>query len=487
MAKRKPSGRPPQAQHCEKSKPSQHDKRARLASPNEQRRRTTEASVPLTGSIITLATAMSRLLDRRIAFRLPIMLAGAMLAGGRRTAASWFRCAGVKDDWDRFYELLQAVGKNAASLMFPLLALILKKFDPDEQGHWTLAIDDSPTKRFGRCVEAANIHHNPTPGPGDGDWLYGHNWVCIAMVIGHPLFGVLALPLLSRLYVRKVDIEALQARYGWKFRTKHQLALELCLQVMQTLQALKTKAGFIVVFDGAYAAAALVRPLIEQGVIVVTRLRSDAKLFDLPLSTQGQRGRPRKYGKNRISLKKRASSRHGWESIEYACRGVKAQGRYKTFLATSHVIGAVVRVVLLEHASGNWAAYISTDTSMSVETILKTVSDRWSIEEHFHDAKEIWGAGEQQVRNVWSSIGCWNLCGGLYAMVELECWDDTSAQLVDRRDRPWDNPDRRPSHNDRRRIIGCKMLRETFLGDLQTATDEAKIREHFERLLALAA
>ena len=30
-----------------------------------------------------------------------------------------------------------------------------------------MGIDDSPTKRFGRYVEAANVHHNPTPGPAD--------------------------------------------------------------------------------------------------------------------------------------------------------------------------------------------------------------------------------------------------------------------------------------------------------------------------------
>ncbi len=48
-------------------------------------------------------------------------------------------------------------------------------------------------------------------------------------------------------------------------------------------------------------------------------------------------------------------------------------------------------MVLVEHGSGDWAAYISTDTTMSVEATLQTVSDRWSIEEHFHDVKEIWG------------------------------------------------------------------------------------------------
>ena len=37
-------------------------------------------------------------LDARIAFRLPIIMAGMLLAKGRRTASSWFRAAGVQDD-----------------------------------------------------------------------------------------------------------------------------------------------------------------------------------------------------------------------------------------------------------------------------------------------------------------------------------------------------------------------------------------------------
>ena len=119
-------------------------------------------------------------------------------------------------------------------------------------------------------------------------------------------------------------------------------------------------------------------------------------------------------------------------------------------------IARELRVVLLEHASGNWAAYMSSDPSMSVEAILEAVSDRWAIEEQFHDVKEIWGAGEQQVRNLWSNIGCWNLCGWLYTLVELASWDQPAEQLVDRADRPWDNPARRPSHADRRRKIACR-------------------------------
>ena len=487
MANRKRSGKPPQPQHATKSTPSQHDKRSRLVQANPGRRSTTAASVPLVGGIAVLAGAMSKLLDKRIAFRLPIVIAGAMLATGRRTAASWFRCAGVKDDWDRFYDLLAAVGRDAASVMLPLLRFILSKFDPGAGGYWTLAVDDSPTKRLGPKVQAANIHHNPTPGPADGEWLYGHNWVCLAMLLSHPLFGVIALPLLSRLYVRQLDIASLKERYDWEFRTKHQLALDLFRHVMRTLRALGSKAGFIVVFDGAYAARELVRSLIDEGAVVVTRLRRDAKLFDVPDNEPGKRGRPRKYGKNRIRLIELAACADDWQKIRYSCRDVMAERHCHTFLATSHIVGGMVRVVMLKHSDGNWAAYFSTDITMSAEAILKVVSDRWAIEELFHDVKEIWGAGKQQVRNVWSSIGCWNLCGWLYALVELECWDQDAKQLVDRSDRPWDNPERRPSHADRRRKIAGEMLRNEFLKDLDPGPDDAKIRDKFERLLSLAA
>lgn len=486
MAQRKGSGKPPQARHGKKPTPSRHDKRRRLDQPQPGRRKTEAAAVPLVGTVALLTTSMGRLLDGRTAFRLPIIVAGAMLARGRRTASNWFRAAGVQDDWDRFYELLSSLGKNMVSLMLPLAGAIVRRFDPGEGGYWKMAIDDSPTGRYGRCVEAANVHHNPTPGPADGPWLYGHNWVCLAMLIPHRLFGVMALPLLSMLYVRKADVPALDSRYGWEFRTKHQLALTLVGRVMNALRAMGSRAGYLVVFDGAYVARELIRPLVKEGVVVVSRLRRDAKLFDLPGKEPPRRGPKRIYGKNRISLAKRAGHREGWQAIEYDCRGVRVRRRYKTFLATSRVTGGVIRVVLLEFPGGSWAAYFSTDATLSAEAILEAVGERWAIEEHFHDVKEVWGAGEQQVRNVWSNIGCWNLCTWLYTLVELECWDAPMDELVDRSDRPWDNPERRPSHSDRRRQFSRKMLRNEFLNDLPAAPDAPKIRDQFESLLALA-
>jgi hypothetical protein len=45
------------------------------------------------------------------------------LAGGRRTASSWFVAAGVQDDWDRFYDCPISVGRTSARLASAMLGL----------------------------------------------------------------------------------------------------------------------------------------------------------------------------------------------------------------------------------------------------------------------------------------------------------------------------------------------------------------------------
>ena len=116
MVKRKRSSKRPQLQHGKKSTRSQHEKRSRLDVRNPTRIKTGAAKVPLTGGLAMLAGSMQKMLDMRIAFRLPIILAGAMLAQGRRMASSWFKAAGVQDDGDCFYDALIAIGKVTASV-----------------------------------------------------------------------------------------------------------------------------------------------------------------------------------------------------------------------------------------------------------------------------------------------------------------------------------------------------------------------------------
>jgi hypothetical protein len=228
--------------------------------------------------------------------------------------------------------------------------------------------------------------------------------------------------------------------------------------------------------------------LMGHGIVVFSRLRKDAVLFDLPGAREpNRRGPDRKYGINRLNLAKRAGQKKCWTSLTYICRGQEVTHQYKTFLATSKLTSGVIRVVLVKFKDGGWAPYFCTNAEIEAREILETVAARWAIEEHFHGVKEVWGAGQQQVRNIWSNIGCWHLNQWIYRLVELCTWDVDQAELVDRSDRPWDNPQRCASHADRRRALTRKILRKQLLTDRQSPLESRQFQSLFEVLINLCA
>lgn len=92
-----------------------------------------------------------------------------------------------------------------------VLVLVLVKLLRD-QPRAQLAIDDSPTKRYGPQVQGAGIHHDPTPGPTGNAFCYGHAWVMLAVVLRHARWRTIGLPICSWLYVRAQDVLKLPRR-----------------------------------------------------------------------------------------------------------------------------------------------------------------------------------------------------------------------------------------------------------------------------------
>jgi hypothetical protein len=52
--------------------------------------------------------------------------------------------------------------------------------------------------------------------------------------------------------------------------------------------------------------------------------------------------------------------------------------------------------------------------------------------------KQPWGAGQQQLRNLHANVGCFNLNGWMYSLVEAWAWTAPEEGLVDRENSPWD-------------------------------------------------
>jgi len=331
-------------------------------------------------------------LHGRNRWRLPVLLTGMLLASGRRTVTTWLRAAGVSDDYQDYYYFLAGVGRKSESIASHLVALVLARLPLPARV--LLVIDDSPTKRYGPKVEGADVHHNPTPGPADQPFLYGHVWVTISLALRHPQWGALAFPLRAMLYVRKQTIASIPHKRRWpRFATKLQLAGRLVEWIVPLLK----KAGKTVwiVVDGGYTKRPLLRRALKTGVTIVGRLRKDAHLRDVPPKLKkGQRrrrGRPRKYGRNRLSLAKRAGQKRGRQRVTCTVYGETVVKIYKTFLATYPPAGGVIRVVLVKEDHG-WYAFYCTDANASVGDILEAFADRATIEQDFHDVKEVWGA-----------------------------------------------------------------------------------------------
>jgi phenylpyruvate tautomerase PptA (4-oxalocrotonate tautomerase family) len=219
-------------------------------------------------------------LHARNRWRLPVLMTGMLLAGGRRTVTTWLRAAGVGNDYQDYYYFLTSVGRNSKKIASQLTVLALRILPlPDRV---LVVIDDSPTKRYGPKVEGADVHHNPTPGPAGQPFLYGHVWVTISLALRHPQWGPLALPLRAMLYVRRQTMATIPIRRRWhRFATKLQLAARL----VEWLVPLLKKAGKTVwiVVDGGYTKAPFLKRVLKLSrVDVVGRLRKDAALRDLP-------------------------------------------------------------------------------------------------------------------------------------------------------------------------------------------------------------
>jgi hypothetical protein len=240
-------------------------------------------------------------LHGRSQWRLGVLMLGAVFAAGRRTVTSWLRAAGVSDDFQDYYYFLQSVGERWFDLGLRVLTLVNERA-LEGCSRALLAVDDSPTKRYGPCVEGAGVHHDPTPGPTSHPYCYGHVWVTLAVIVRHHWWGTIGLPIFSWLYVRRKDVAALAEPYGWAFQTKLEQAADLVVQAAARLK--NTGKAVWAVADGAYTKRPFVKRVLAAEVTLVGRLRKDAALYDLPpREKKPRRGRKRKYGLHRISLR----------------------------------------------------------------------------------------------------------------------------------------------------------------------------------------
>jgi len=101
--------------------------------------------------------------------------------------------------------------------------------------------------------------------------------------------------------------------------------------------------------------------------------------------------------------------------------------------------------------------------------------------------KEVWGSGQQQVRNIWNNLAVYNLNLWMHTLVEIWAWGKSGKQLVDRSDSPWDDTERRPSHANRRKALRVQVINSHLSTITATWSLPRKIIQLTKNIMKLAA
>jgi len=224
-----------------------------------------------------------------------------LLAHGRRTATAWFRAGGIRDEFRRADTLLGTMSRSKIDCFACVWFSHLRRTLPPGEC-WLFALDDTPTQRYGPGVEGAGLHHHPTPGPTQQRDPHGPIWVTLAWVVRHPRWHVRALPLRADLYIRRVDLDQMDADRRPAFATKLELAARRIRSLAQQVRGSSLPVWLVV--NGFYAKRPVLKPARQEQVTLVGRLRCAAALRELPPAVAADQrpvGRPRVYGSSFIT------------------------------------------------------------------------------------------------------------------------------------------------------------------------------------------
>jgi hypothetical protein len=334
-----------------------------------------------------------------IAFTVPawtkalVLLYGTILAPGRRTVAAALRAMGLADDkhFTNYHRLLNRDRWSPWVLSKLLLAVIIAVcLLPGVP--LILAIDDTLERRRGSKIKYKGWFRDAIRSSANHvSKSLGIRWICLAVLVPVPWSQRLwALPFMV--------VPALGPKTSAKLKKKHRTLVEWAIVMISKVRRWQPEREIVLAGDGGYAAVPLVQycQRRKHPIKFVSRLRLDARLFDLPApQPQGKRGPKPKKGARQPSLADRLiDPKTHWQTLKVPWYG----GQEKEIQIVSgismwHRRGlepAQIRWVLVrcpEDASFKPTAYFCSDSTVSAEQVVLWFVGRWNIEVTFEEVR----------------------------------------------------------------------------------------------------
>jgi hypothetical protein len=300
------------------------------------------------------------------------------------------------DDWKNLETFAEVGSWDGSALEETLAELFETAPGRIWHGYRLSAIDDTKVHRSSANVWGTCTFHEYTARcPNRATTVRAHNWVVLGALLQNPEQPAWFLPQAGRLYFRKSQLPFQEGHDGPKepFRTKCELAVEL----LQT-EAQAVPGKHLAIFDGAFAVASVVRPLVKPAagqprIDILTRLRHDARLHALPPTERrpGQRGPTPRWGRRLPPPRQGGRWPGAWQTGQAFIYGRMRQVRWKERLCLWHVMGhdVVVKVVVAKvEGYGERFSLVTSATDLTGLQVVELFAARFRQEDGFRDLKQ---------------------------------------------------------------------------------------------------
>lgn len=223
--------------------------------------------------------------------------------------------------------------------------------------------------------------HQESTNNSKPEWIEGHSFQAIAELVRTPDGRVTSVPLTTRIHEGVIH-SAKEQRLTLLDRLVD-LFFEIAAEIPRRV---------ILVADAYYASGKIIRPLLDQGHHLVTRVRRNAVAYEIPSSRRRcGRGRPRKYGRKR-RLKNRLHAEHGFvtaPSPVYDESDVEIE--YAACDLLWRPVGQLVRFVFVRHPHRGDLILMTTDLTLDPLDVIALYGYRFKIEVGFRQAVQVLG------------------------------------------------------------------------------------------------
>ncbi len=346
-----------------------------------------------------------------------VLVAGAILAPGRRTVAAALSSIGLREtaSFTNYHRVLNRGRWSGLAVARRLLGLLVGAFVPS--GPVVIGIDETIERRWGAKIKARGIYRDPVrSSKGHFVKASGLRWVSVMLLTPVPFAGrVWALPFLTAL--------APSERYAKARGRRHKPLTDWGRQLLLLVARWLPDRKIVVVADSSYAAIDLLKA-VRRRLTVITRLRLDARLFDPPPPRQpGTKGRPRMTGARQPTLLQRlADPKTVWQRVtvtEWYGHG-KRQLDIASGTALWYHPGKQVpiRWVLVRDVEAEFEpqAFLCTDETIEPVDVLRFFVRRWSVEVTFAEVRRHLGVETQRQ---WSDLAIARTTPCLLALFSL--------------------------------------------------------------------